>query len=141
MILLFGWHEPRSDFERERLASHELQRIKSADDVEPAWHAARDYVFERYYGPDDAGPHSNGRYELRPWAWWRFDSPEPRIENETEDEQLARLGLLTDLDRKRRAAIDARRAGQRERAERHRQACAEVERKRQTRRKHEGEQA
>ncbi|WP_232199382.1 hypothetical protein [Thioalkalivibrio thiocyanodenitrificans] len=32
----------------------------------------------------------------RPFAWWKFDAPEPRPEAEAEREYLARHGLLTD---------------------------------------------
>ncbi|WP_033336892.1 hypothetical protein [Thioalkalivibrio thiocyanodenitrificans] len=32
----------------------------------------------------------------RPYAWWKFDAPEPRPEAEAEREYLARHGLLTD---------------------------------------------
>ena len=31
----------------------------------------------------------------RPWAWWQFDAPEPRKEDETEAACLQRRGLLT----------------------------------------------
>ena len=35
----------------------------------------------------------------RPWAWWKFDAPEPRPEGEGEADYLGRLGLLTDLEK------------------------------------------
>lgn len=34
----------------------------------------------------------------RPWAWWRYDAPEPRPEGETEAAYLERLGLLTEYE-------------------------------------------
>ncbi|MCC6228523.1 MAG: hypothetical protein IT432_04775 [Phycisphaerales bacterium] len=35
----------------------------------------------------------------RPWAWWRFDAPEPRSPLEPEREYLTRLGLLSPEER------------------------------------------
>ena len=35
----------------------------------------------------------------RPWAWWRFDAPEPRT-TESERDYLVRLDLLTDEERR-----------------------------------------
>lgn len=32
----------------------------------------------------------------RPWAWWQYDSPEPRNEAETQAEQLERMGILSE---------------------------------------------
>lgn len=42
---------------------------------------------------------ANAKPGTRPYAWWRFDSPEPRNDAETQAEQLARLGLLSQSER------------------------------------------
>ena len=36
------------------------------------------------------------RHDSRPWAWWHYESPEPRNEAEHQAEQLGRMGALSD---------------------------------------------
>jgi hypothetical protein len=53
----------------------------------PLWESHQQEVMTRFSGP--------GR---RPWAWWRFDAPEPRNDELTESYQLANLDELTDAE-------------------------------------------
>ena len=55
-------------------------------EIKLVWQQKRDEMLQRS---------SAGR---RPWAWWQFDSPEPRDEGIPEADQLARLGLLTESE-------------------------------------------
>lgn len=37
----------------------------------------------------------------RPWAWWKYDAPEPRFPREAQTAYLLRCGLLTEKERTR----------------------------------------
>ncbi|HKX00130.1 MAG TPA: hypothetical protein VJN43_20490 [Bryobacteraceae bacterium] len=37
----------------------------------------------------------------RPWAWWKYDAPEPRLPREAQTAYLLRCGLLTEKERTR----------------------------------------
>jgi hypothetical protein len=50
--------------------------------IETAWRELRREIMATWTNPAS-----------RPWAWWVFDAPEPRNPQESEDNQLARLGL------------------------------------------------
>jgi hypothetical protein len=52
-------------------------------EMREAWSALRGAILGAWNYP--------GR---RPWAWWLFDSPEPRANDEPEADQLRRLALL-----------------------------------------------
>ncbi|HIF01038.1 MAG TPA: hypothetical protein EYQ63_29525 [Fuerstia sp.] len=54
--------------------------------MKAAWKVLRSSVMEE---------HIHERPGTRPWAWWQFDAPEKRNDNETETEFLRRLSLLT----------------------------------------------
>ncbi len=60
-----------------------------------AWQAHREEILKRW---------EHGYPGMRPSAWWRYDAPEPRLENERDAEALERLGLLSDEERGRVAA-------------------------------------
>ena len=96
MILLKGWLWSRTvqgDFESER-------------DAREAWEEHREMLMgfwlqspEDFTWPDGwngwnaSEPRGPG---TRPDAWWRFDAPEPKPEDETETEYLKRHGLLAE---------------------------------------------
>ena len=63
---------------------HELQVLDGVDWFGDAW------------GNDPWNGLIERRPCTRPWAWWRWDAPEPRSEALPEPEQLDRLGLLSE---------------------------------------------
>jgi len=54
--------------------------------MKAAWLEIGDSVLEE---------HIHERPGTRPWAWWQFDAPEQRDDNETETDYLRRLQFLT----------------------------------------------
>ena len=56
------------------------------DSMREAWPVLRSATFELMETRNQKGVS-----RLRPWAWWQFESPEPRNESETEAVQLARM--------------------------------------------------
>ncbi|MDY6987710.1 MAG: hypothetical protein SWQ30_06590 [Thermodesulfobacteriota bacterium] len=47
---------------------------------------------------DLAYPYGYPNPGQRPWAFWQYDTPEPRDASVSEHEQLFRMGLLSDLE-------------------------------------------
>lgn len=88
----------------------ESERRQKRAAMRKAWPILRERVFERLAEVN----RSRGRNKcptFRPWAWWEFESPEPRDPTTPEGEQLACMEcVLTDDElREYNAWIDARR--------------------------------
>jgi hypothetical protein len=49
--------------------------------IEAAWRDLGPAILANWQTPD-----------CRPWAWWLFDSPEPRNADESQSDQLRRMG-------------------------------------------------
>ena len=76
--------------------SHDFFRVfKSEDEMREAWPVLREECFLMLRRRGDAG-HAVG---LRPRAWWEYEAPEPRNLDESEADQLDRLGLLSEHER------------------------------------------
>jgi len=67
-----------------------------------AWEVLRDRVIERREQlllGEMNGTLRRRTLQLRPWAWWAFESFEKRNRDMSEAEQLAGMNALTDFDR------------------------------------------
>jgi len=64
--------------------------LSNGPEARAAWRALRDEVMALC----ERRRRVEHRDQLMPWAWWQFDAPEPRNEDEAEAAQLRRLGIV-----------------------------------------------
>ena len=69
--------------------------IRCYETLQQAWELNRDMLMSPQTRENENG------YEpgTRPVCWWMFEAPEPPREDETQEECLHRLGILTDDER------------------------------------------
>lgn len=86
-------------------------KLRTIPDLRQAWALNRDLLLT-VCSCDGVPPLCGENHLLRrkpgerPWAWWTFESPEPRQYDEPECEQLRRMGVFTAQE----AALLAKRA-------------------------------